>query len=44
MLACGSCGGGIVEACSSYYGGIVEAYGGYCGGIVDVIVDVIVDG
>ena len=44
MLACGSCGGGIVEACGSYCGGIVGACGSCCGGIVDVIVDVIVDG
>ena len=43
MLACSSCGGGIVKAYSSCCG-IIEACGSCCGGIVDVIVDVIVDG
>ena len=44
MLACGSYGGGIVEAYGSCCGGIVGACGSYYRGIVDVMVDVIVDG
>ena len=34
----------MVEACGSCGGGIVEAYGSCYRGTVDVIVDVIVDG